>query len=263
MRFQTSSYGVNFDFVPRHIHQTWQSTELPAAWGAFQSGWQAQHPEWEYTLWTDADNRRLIADRYPWFLSTYDSYPRDIQRVDAAKYFILHAYGGVYLDMDTECLRPIDPLIEDGGLVVSRTPDGVIDGAFLASPPAHAFWDTVFHQLQHPSLLARIVRFIPGGSASTVLLTTGPQMLRLATRRYRRGATEGITVLAPEAVSSRSWLRRKQGFPNVAAYLHHHHADSWLSEKELRLHKHFNIHTLRLIWLALILVLIGFVSWLT
>ena len=40
---------------------------------------------WEYKLWTDKDNRRLIKNHYAWFLDTYDSYRENIQRVDAAR----------------------------------------------------------------------------------------------------------------------------------------------------------------------------------
>lgn len=35
----------------------------------------------------------LIADNYTWFLPTYKGYHFDIQRVDAARYFILHEFG--------------------------------------------------------------------------------------------------------------------------------------------------------------------------
>jgi hypothetical protein len=33
------------------------------------------NPDWEFKIYTDADNRALIADHYPWFLKTYDGYP--------------------------------------------------------------------------------------------------------------------------------------------------------------------------------------------
>lgn len=65
----------------------------------------------EYMLWTDASSREFIAEQYPWFLDTFDSYPYPIQRADAIRYFILHYYGGVYLDLDIGCLRRLDPLL--------------------------------------------------------------------------------------------------------------------------------------------------------
>ncbi|KAJ3896091.1 hypothetical protein GG344DRAFT_72572 [Lentinula edodes] len=38
-------------------------------------------------------------------------YKYAIQRADAIRYFVLHHYGGVYLDLDVGCLRPLDPLL--------------------------------------------------------------------------------------------------------------------------------------------------------
>ena len=138
--------------IPTIIHQTWRTGEIPERWKDYQASWQREHPGWAYRLWTDQANRELIATRYPWFLSTYDAFPRDIQRVDASKYFIIYTYGGVYADLDCECLKPLDPLLADGGAVVSRTRDGVIDCAVFASSIRHPFWETVFHAMQHPKI---------------------------------------------------------------------------------------------------------------
>ena len=38
--------------------------------------------------------------RYEWFLETWDAYPYNIERADAIRYFVLHHYGGIYLDLD-------------------------------------------------------------------------------------------------------------------------------------------------------------------
>jgi mannosyltransferase OCH1-like enzyme len=41
--------------------------------------------------------------RYPWFLETFDGYPYPIQRADAIRYFVLHHFGGIYIDLDDVC----------------------------------------------------------------------------------------------------------------------------------------------------------------
>src|SRR4051812_26017051 len=65
----------------------------------------------EYMLWTDASSREFIAKHYSWFLDTFDAYKYSIQRADAIRYFVLHRFGGIYLDLDIGCLRPLDPLL--------------------------------------------------------------------------------------------------------------------------------------------------------
>lgn len=66
----------------------------------------------EYMLWTDATARQFIAEKYPAFLPTFDGYEYNIQRADAIRYFVLHHFGGVYMDLDMGCRRRIDPLLK-------------------------------------------------------------------------------------------------------------------------------------------------------
>ncbi|KAF8827977.1 hypothetical protein HHX47_DHR4001039 [Lentinula edodes] len=52
----------------------------------------------------DDSSREFIAEHYPWFLDTFNDYKYAIQRADAIRYFVLHHYGGVYLDSRQEVL---------------------------------------------------------------------------------------------------------------------------------------------------------------
>ncbi len=254
---------VASESIPRILHQTWKSVDVPSHWQHWRESWLALHPGWQYRLWTDEDNRALVASRYPWFLRTYDGFDRPIQRVDAAKYFILHACGGVYADLDTECRRCVDPLVDNALLVLSRTPDGVIDGAFLASTSGHQFWTAVFKAMAAPPWWISWMRWFSMTSSSHVLLSTGPQMLRRTLRAFQRSAdpTErsGIRICAPNLLSSRSWLRRFEPFNDEDSYVLHHHDDSWLTVRELFWHRFLNITTLRCLLVTLALGLGGLV----
>ena len=114
-------------------------------------------------FWTDITGRELIATCYPWFLGTYDAYPEPIMRADAVRYFILHRYGGVYADLDYECLRPFYAILEGRQLVMGLEPSehaetaearasgssGPVSNALMASIPGHAFWEHVFRKLMN------------------------------------------------------------------------------------------------------------------
>lgn len=150
--------------IPRKIHQTWKSREIPKEHIPWSQSCRDMYPDWEYTLWTDNDNLELIRTHYSWFLETYESYDDNIKRVDAARYFILHRYGGVYIDLDFACLRPMEPLINEGlptfGIQYSNfdaknlrklnldTCDQQIANAWMASPPRHPFIVKVISQLR-------------------------------------------------------------------------------------------------------------------
>ena len=45
--------------------------------------------------------------------------PLPRQRSDAARYFIVYHYGGVYLDLDYECSRPFAPVLAGARAVFS------------------------------------------------------------------------------------------------------------------------------------------------
>ena len=42
----------------RIIHQSWKTSEVPAAYAAWQQSWIDMHPHWHYNLWTDDMNRQ-------------------------------------------------------------------------------------------------------------------------------------------------------------------------------------------------------------
>ena len=112
--------------IPKIIHQTWKNENIP--YDTFKQEWIDSwinlNPVWEYKLWTDDDILSFIEDKFPWFVNRFNEYPKNIQRVDAFRYFVLYEYGGLYADMDFECFKNIDGLVEqDYKLMLSREHD--------------------------------------------------------------------------------------------------------------------------------------------
>lgn len=184
--------------VPKIIHQLWKNAAVPERYRALAESWRKHHPDWEYRLWTDADIRAFVAREYPSFLSIFDGYRDGICRADAARYLILKSFGGVYADLDAECLRPFDALLDGKQLVFGLEPeahlrlkkaadrrfDKLLCPTVIASAPGHPFWDHVWREL----------RAIP--RSDDVLDITGPFMLTRAHGRYVGSAP--VTLLSPE-----------------------------------------------------------------
>src|SRR4051794_26367104 len=97
--------------IPLILHQTWKTSEVPDEWKPYQQSWKDHHPDWTYRLWTDDDYLPFVETHFPDFKQTFVDYSYQIQRVDAIRYLILFTYGGVYADLDIECLRPVDELL--------------------------------------------------------------------------------------------------------------------------------------------------------
>lgn len=151
--------------IPKIIHQTWKTEDIPE--DTFRKDWQdtwKELPGFEYRFWTDEDNRALIEEHYPWFLEQYDAYDVPIKRADAARYFILHKYGGIYADLDLACLRPLDELLKGADhLLALQRPDSIAN-AFMAMAAEHPLMESAIKELS-------------AHANRPVLEATGPQFL--------------------------------------------------------------------------------------
>lgn len=104
-------------------------------------------------------------------------------------------YGGVYVDLDFESLKPLDGLLDRGKVLlgtqgVNSPPEHSIPNSFMASAPGHPFWMFCFARM----LSAHIG--IPIGSY--VETTTGPIMLKQALDEYRRSQDDKDIIVLPQ-----------------------------------------------------------------
>ena len=130
--------------IPKIIHQTWKTKDIPKKYKKWQNSWKKHHPDWEYRLWDDTDLRNLIKNEYPWFLEKYDNYPHMIQRVDAARGFILHKYGGLYVDLDYEAFISMDDALnnkESVYITSNVNKNEKLQNSLMASKPNHKFFE--------------------------------------------------------------------------------------------------------------------------
>lgn len=162
--------------IPRIIHQTWKSDTLPPEWEAVRRECARLMPDYEYRLWTDESSREFIAQEYAWFLPTFDSYPYNIQRADAIRYFVLHKYGGVYMDLDIGCRRRLDTLLRFDVVLPKTIPVGLSNDLML-SVPGHPYMDLLIHSL------SKFNHYFFTHYA-TVMFSTGPMFVSTLYRIY-------------------------------------------------------------------------------
>lgn len=212
----------NYDrpqMIPKIIHQTTKNATIPPVWKDAHESCRAMHPAedgWTHYLWTDEKSSAFIAKEYPWFAATFEAYPYPIQRADAIRYFVLSHYGGVYIDMDDGCNRPLDPLLSYPAWVRKTIPTGISNDA-MGSVPRHPFFMRAIDELRAYNR-NWIMPYI------TVMGSTGPLFLSVLWRRYTaEGLNVGdgedggrIRILFPEEYQNYPW-----------SFFTHHLGNSW------------------------------------
>lgn len=164
--------------IPRIIHQTWKGETLPEKAAPFAGSWSRLNPGWERILWTDRMLTAFVASEFPHYFDVFCSYPHGVCRADAARYMLMHKFGGLYADIDVECLAELSSLVDETRVVMCHEPPVhwplhapyrghpfVLFNGVLASPPGHPFWAHVL------SLLPRTRH------ATDILDIAGPCML--------------------------------------------------------------------------------------
>jgi mannosyltransferase OCH1-like enzyme len=169
--------------VPRVIHQIWLGT-LPVPQSVERWQIHAQRTGFEYRLWREADLERLGADRHPAYLRMLEigDYPG---AVDIARYAILQALGGIYLDCDWYPTRDdlgfadLLPLIGLGAMaetVPRETGFGslLFANSFIAAPAGHPVFGRMLAEIP------QIVAALPDAPA---WWSTGPLAMTVAFRQ--------------------------------------------------------------------------------
>lgn len=171
--------------VPRIIHQTWKTSEVPEKWQAAQQSCRDLHAGWEYRLWTDSDAEEFIQQHYPHLLASFKSYPYNIERADAIRYLILHHFGGIYIDLDIVCLRSLDFLRAYEFVMPQTMPVG-FSNDFLVGTKGHPFLGKLVSSLPRWNLRL-------GSKYPTVMFSTGPMFVTLQATFFH--ARRSLSVL--------------------------------------------------------------------
>ena len=214
--------------IPKIIHQTWKDSAIPDSCQPYAHSWKHRHPKWKYKLWTDEDNRLFIRSRHPDYLDTYDSFPANIHRADVIRYFILFHYGGLYVDLDFECLKSFDSLVEK------------LDCFFGFEPFQHHNANIVCNALMaskkhHPLFMDFIDRAKRNRRIDDPVNATGPVMITkiILEKQYTDVTVFESKYFYPETARNHPVFilkdLKKEREDLKSAYANHHWMKSWVS----------------------------------
>ena len=196
--------------IPLIIHQVFfgvTEKEIPQKWKLGQESWSKLNPDFKYILWNASAVEELVATMYPKLLDTYHSYGHWVQRADVSRYVILHQYGGIYADLDLECLKSLTDVFKtfpkEAGVILYDAYPGGVASDFIISKQNHPFMASVIQGLKRAHRWFIVPYARP-------MFTTGPMYFGGRFKAFKN--KEDIFV-----------------FNNFHSYVHNNHGGSWHS----------------------------------
>jgi len=174
--------------------------------------WKRHHPGWEVRLWTEED---LPAD--PIRPEVLERLRAPVERADILRLEILYRHGGLYVDTDLECLRPIDRLLEGERFVGVCVKPGRMTNTLIASVPAHPLLEEALRELQPLQV------YWTTWAERSIKESAGPPLLRRLLPRH-----PDVKLLEPPLFFPADDAER------VGAYGVHHMARGWHNATQLR-----------------------------
>lgn len=190
--------------IPKRLHFTLPESASEADFPCIAEA-RRLHPNWEVIVWQDPVEADGLLLSHLYGRPTTGAGVADLVRID-----VVHAFGGVYLDSDYLCARPLDDLLNSAGFV------GTEDGRYATN--------AVFGAPAGAAYLRQLVDDLLANEPNWALppnVTTGPHFW---TRMLRWNST--IDVLSRETLYPYNWNDERRALP-PGCFGEHLWAGSW------------------------------------
>lgn len=153
--------------IPKMIHSLWidksdmyKDVVFPQRYKPYKQTWIDNHKNYTFLYWSGETVLKLIHHMFPEYVEIYKKFPLMV-KCDFARFVILYALGGVYIDMDISCRSNIDHLLTNDTYFVKESEEhtqtyrdhhdpsceGLITNGFAGSVKHHPFVLGWIHQI--------------------------------------------------------------------------------------------------------------------
>lgn len=240
--------------IPKIIHQIYEDPTGPSKdLLQLAETWKEHHPDWEYRFWDKQAINDFLESTCPDFIEHYRNFPFNVQRWDAIRYLILYHIGGLYVDLDYECLQPLEPLLVGATCCMGMEPSinnvihskkMIIGNALMASVPEHNYFKKIIREIT-------VYHEAHENDADEIMETTGPFMVTRVYEQYKKKYEVTLLpadLVTPLTIEELKLINNDHAPEEVVgkiekAFAVHYFLGSWVSQtkkspKDERLVKH-------------------------
>lgn len=195
--------------IPRVFHQVWLGANpLPDEFKEYQGTWREHHPEWELRLWTEETLPPDLERR-----EVYEVERSPAERADILRLELLARHGGVYLDTDLECVKPIDELVAGVDFFTAYLKPTRVNNAVFGSVSGHPILQRALATLRPQEIGEKFDKTASGALFFDSVI---------------KKSKEDIAIFPPHFFYPSTPQERRD------AYAIHHAARSWKTDEEWR-----------------------------
>lgn len=212
--------------IPKIIHYFWFSgEEYPDKVKRCIESWHKFCPDYEFKLWsldnykTDNEFFNEALSRKAWSIAS------DYSRCD-----VIYRYGGIYLDVDVELIKPLDDLLFDDGFLCFESKKGIDPGSGMACVKGHHVFGDICNRYSKLHYICE-----DGKEQYENILIQYTDVLESyglkKTGEYQ--TIEGIAIYPPLVFSPYSYMT---GLDSTyeRTYGIHHWVSAWITEEDRR-----------------------------
>tara|TARA_R110000744_G_scaffold30667_1_gene72448 strand:+ start:2490 stop:3203 length:714 start_codon:yes stop_codon:yes gene_type:complete len=136
-------------------------------------------------FWEQKDVEELLNSSYPEFVELWGDFREPIQRVDFARYMILHSEGGIYLDLDVHPMKDISELWEKEFFFVRWNNDTKPYNAILGTEAGTHLYENIMNHSRDSTYEKQDMEIYNTWIGRLVFQTTGHHMLNRVLKKNK------------------------------------------------------------------------------
>lgn len=211
--------------IPKVIHYCWfGKNPLPELTLKCIESWKKYLPDYQIIEWNE---NNFDVNICPYVKEAYEA-SKFAFVSDYARFYILYNYGGIYIDVDVEVIKPIDKFLEHEAFAGFESKKHVAPGLILGAKKGNKIIKEILDSYSNRKFLLDDGNF----NLTTVVEYTTDVLLKYGLKPNNSLQNVNEMVIYPKTYfCPLSHNSKKQNF-SENTYTIHHYAGSWLSEKQ-------------------------------